>query len=237
MSSELLLCSKLLLSKEGGVRRLSASIAELRALGDCEDGYKSVRLLERLRLENMEKGIHLRLMMKEMQLKIAKKKNFMLKLRGCGGLGFCGGIDLSLGATHKFVYVGRILCMVVIVLCMLFLCELRSYVADSCSLCSSGLRAISEDLRLAHAINGLCTGLTADIEERYHFIDELDFLVDRLVSKKTVEFLKKTQGKGTEKLMKMQILGREFELRDHDKNLFIKKLKGTWISECGDLMC
>ncbi|GJQ90939.1 hypothetical protein Tco_0002078 [Tanacetum coccineum] len=50
------------------VRRPSACIAELRALGDCGDGYETVRLLEHLRLENMEKNIHLRLMMKETQM-------------------------------------------------------------------------------------------------------------------------------------------------------------------------
>ncbi|GJY85333.1 hypothetical protein Tco_0499359 [Tanacetum coccineum] len=65
----------------GDVRRLSASIAELRDLGDYGDRCESVRLLERLRLENMEKGIRLRLMMKETQLKVIEKGNFMLKLR------------------------------------------------------------------------------------------------------------------------------------------------------------
>ncbi|GJU32540.1 hypothetical protein Tco_1176129 [Tanacetum coccineum] len=59
-------------------------------------------------------------------------------------------------------------------------------------------KAISEDLRLAREINGLCAGLTAVIEEREHFIDELDILVDR-----------------------------EFELRAREKNLFIEKLKGN----------
>ncbi|GJS69273.1 hypothetical protein Tco_0702114 [Tanacetum coccineum] len=49
------------------VRRLGACISELRALGDCENGYEIVRLFERLRLENMEKGIRLCLMIKETQ--------------------------------------------------------------------------------------------------------------------------------------------------------------------------
>nr|GFC08282.1 hypothetical protein [Tanacetum cinerariifolium] len=38
-------------------------------------------------------------------------------------------------------------------------------------------RAASEDLRLAREINGLCAGLIAVIEERKHFINELDILV------------------------------------------------------------
>ncbi|GKA87188.1 hypothetical protein Tco_0808899 [Tanacetum coccineum] len=82
-------------------------------------------------------------------------------------------------------------------------------------------------LRLAREINGLCAGLTAVIEEREQFSDELDILVDRFIPRKMVEFMRETQSKDTEKLMKMQILGREFELRAWEKNLFIKKLKGN----------
>ncbi|GKC66713.1 hypothetical protein Tco_1099311 [Tanacetum coccineum] len=49
----------------------------------------------------------------------------------------------------------------------------------------------------------------------------------RFVPKKMAEFLKETQGKDTEKLMKLQILGREFDLRAREKNHFIEKLKGN----------
>ncbi|GJU14104.1 hypothetical protein Tco_1136500 [Tanacetum coccineum] len=68
------------------VKVLSACIAELRALGDCGDRYEALWLLERLRLENMGKGIRLRLMMKETQRKITEKGNFMVKLRETGGV-------------------------------------------------------------------------------------------------------------------------------------------------------
>ncbi|GKA21387.1 hypothetical protein Tco_0701376 [Tanacetum coccineum] len=64
-------------------------------------------------------------------------------------------------------------------------------------------RAISEDLRLAREINALCTGITAIIDERENFVDELDVLVDR------------------------SILGRDFELRAREKEIFIEKLKGN----------
>ncbi|GJR77630.1 hypothetical protein Tco_0089995 [Tanacetum coccineum] len=64
------------------VRSLSACIFKLRALGDCEDGYENVRLFERLRLDNMEKGIRLCLMMKETQLKIA----FVRELESVAGV-------------------------------------------------------------------------------------------------------------------------------------------------------
>ncbi|GJZ21117.1 hypothetical protein Tco_0558156 [Tanacetum coccineum] len=88
-------------------------------------------------------------------------------------------------------------------------------------------RAVSEDLRLAREINVLCAGLTAVIEEKENFVDELDVLVDRFVPEKMVEFMKESQDKDTPNLMKLHILGREFELRAHEKNLFIEKPKGN----------
>nr|GEX87532.1 hypothetical protein [Tanacetum cinerariifolium] len=39
------------------VKGLIACIAELKALGDCKDGYEALRLLEHLRLDNIGKGI------------------------------------------------------------------------------------------------------------------------------------------------------------------------------------
>nr|GEY16231.1 putative reverse transcriptase domain-containing protein [Tanacetum cinerariifolium] len=51
-------------------------------------------------------------------------------------------------------------------------------------------RAISDDLRLAREIDRLCGDLTAIIQEREHFVDELDMMVDRFVLKKTTKFMK-----------------------------------------------
>ncbi|GKE11335.1 hypothetical protein Tco_1414886, partial [Tanacetum coccineum] len=68
------------------------------------------------------------------------------------------------------------------------------------------IRAIAKDLRLAREINGLCDGLTAVIKERELFIGELETLVDRFVPEKMGEFLKETQAKDTDKLMKYQLL-------------------------------
>nr|GEU58849.1 hypothetical protein [Tanacetum cinerariifolium] len=45
---------------EESVRRLNVFIAELRALGNYGDDYESLRFLERMQLESMEKGVHLR---------------------------------------------------------------------------------------------------------------------------------------------------------------------------------
>nr|GEW22993.1 hypothetical protein [Tanacetum cinerariifolium] len=61
------------------------------------------------------------------------------------------------------------------------------------------LKEINEDLRQAREINALCARATAIVDERESFVDELDILVGR----------------------------REFELRDQEKGIFIKKLKGN----------
>nr|GEW18536.1 hypothetical protein [Tanacetum cinerariifolium] len=88
-------------------------------------------------------------------------------------------------------------------------------------------RSINEDLRLAREINALCGGLTVVIDERENFFDELNVLVGRFVREKMAEFTKDVQSKDIPNLMKLQILGREFELRAQEKDLFIEKLKGN----------
>ncbi|GKE41778.1 hypothetical protein Tco_1469062, partial [Tanacetum coccineum] len=88
-------------------------------------------------------------------------------------------------------------------------------------------RAVAEDGSLTMEINRLCDRLTARIEEREYFIDELGTLADIFVLEKMAEFLKETQDKYRNRLMRLQILGREFELRAAEKNQFIEKLKGN----------
>ncbi|GKC71325.1 hypothetical protein Tco_1117208 [Tanacetum coccineum] len=88
-------------------------------------------------------------------------------------------------------------------------------------------REISEDLRLAREINALCARVTAIINERENFVDELDILVGRPVPGKIGEIMKQVQGKDIPNFIKMQILEREFELRAQEKGIFIEKLKGN----------
>ncbi|GKD08497.1 hypothetical protein Tco_1188182 [Tanacetum coccineum] len=56
-------------------------------------------------------------------------------------------------------------------------------------------RAITEDYRFTREINRISGELVAVLEERDHFIEELDVLAGRRVPDKTVEFLKETQAK------------------------------------------
>ncbi|GJU21624.1 hypothetical protein Tco_1154966 [Tanacetum coccineum] len=88
-------------------------------------------------------------------------------------------------------------------------------------------RAKCDDVRLAMQINALCNTLTEVIDERWSFIGELDMLAYKFVPGKMVEFMKEMQDKDISNLMKLQILGREFELMACEKDLFIQKLKGT----------
>ncbi|GJT60746.1 hypothetical protein Tco_1004279 [Tanacetum coccineum] len=60
-----------------------------------------------------------------------------------------------------------------------------------------------------------------------YFVDELDILEGRSVPGKMVEFMKQLQGKDILNLMKLQILGRKFEPRARENDIFIDKLKGN----------
>ncbi|GKA61783.1 hypothetical protein Tco_0761302 [Tanacetum coccineum] len=86
---------------------------------------------------------------------------------------------------------------------------------------------IAEDVRLTREINLLCMCLTVIVDEREAFADELDMLAGKYVSGKMAEFTKRVQSKDIPNLMKLQILGREFELRAQENELFIEKLKGN----------
>ncbi|GKC01126.1 hypothetical protein Tco_0987262 [Tanacetum coccineum] len=88
-------------------------------------------------------------------------------------------------------------------------------------------REITKDLRPARKINALCARVTAIVDERETFVDELDMLAGKHAPDKMAEFMKQVQGKDIPNLMKLQILRREFELRAQEKGIFIKKLKGN----------
>nr|GEW33132.1 hypothetical protein [Tanacetum cinerariifolium] len=68
---------------------------------------------------------------------------------------------------------------------------------------------------------------TPNDEGDANFVNELEVLVGKLVPEKMCEFLKANQEKDMPNLMKLWILEREFELRAHEKNLFIKWLNGN----------
>ncbi|GKA42125.1 hypothetical protein Tco_0734785 [Tanacetum coccineum] len=88
-------------------------------------------------------------------------------------------------------------------------------------------REIDEDIRLAREINALCMRLTAVVDEREAFADDLDMLAQQYVPGKMAEFTKRVQREDIANLMKLKIVRREFELRAQEKELFIEKLKAV----------
>ncbi|GKD78259.1 hypothetical protein Tco_1340880, partial [Tanacetum coccineum] len=58
-------------------------------------------------------------------------------------------------------------------------------------LCRRG--EIAEDVRLEREINTLCAHVTAIVDERESFVDELDMLAPKFVSVKMAEFMKQIQ--------------------------------------------
>ncbi|GKA41915.1 hypothetical protein Tco_0734575 [Tanacetum coccineum] len=65
-----------------GMRRREECIGELKALGDCEDVTETVRFMERLQQDDMEKRDRSLLLMREMEVKAREKSRFILKLSG-----------------------------------------------------------------------------------------------------------------------------------------------------------
>ncbi|GJY74505.1 hypothetical protein Tco_0478936 [Tanacetum coccineum] len=88
-------------------------------------------------------------------------------------------------------------------------------------------RSKLDDIRLARQINALCDTLTTFIDGKWAFIEELEMLDYKFMPGKMAEFMKEIQDKDIPNIMKLQILGREFELRAREKDLFIEKLKGN----------
>ncbi|GJW90694.1 hypothetical protein Tco_0168247 [Tanacetum coccineum] len=83
-------------------------------------------------------------------------------------------------------------------------------------------RSMIEDYMLAREINRVCGEVNSAVEERSHFLQELDKLVGRHVVEKMAEFLKEIQRKDKERVLQLQILRKE-------KDLFIEKLKGVQV--------
>ncbi|GJU41483.1 hypothetical protein Tco_0256330 [Tanacetum coccineum] len=76
-------------------------------------------------------------------------------------------------------------------------------------------------IEACRAINNVSGEVADVVEERYHFLEELDSLVVWLVPAKIAEFLKENQRKVRETVAKLQILGREMELNAREKDMFI----------------
>nr|GEX42590.1 nucleic acid-binding, OB-fold protein [Tanacetum cinerariifolium] len=230
-------------------RKVSADIRK----EDWGDGDVTLGLLEHLRLDNVEKAVCLLLMMKETEVKIAEKNLSIRRLRRNGavvGVGFCFKMP---NVPNRLVVKDRLLTVfneevggdVTIIReyrgvaqTVRFMKGLQADEMDRCNRTLSLMRevevkareksrGISNDVRLGTEIIALCARLTVIVDERVNFFNELDMLALEFVPVKMVELMKQIQDKDIRNLMKLQRLGREFELRGQEKDIFIRKLKGT----------
>nr|GEU71417.1 membrane protein of ER body-like protein [Tanacetum cinerariifolium] len=177
------------------IRMRRHRITRLEALGNCEDAARTVRFWERMQLDNVEKGTRALLVMKETEAKIGEKASifhfeFVCKRLWCFLFWIESKIIFDLdsnlgkrGQTNNSVFFGKCVMSKRFLMAELpQIDELRRAASSSdwenmfMLYCR---RAIVEDERLAWDINGLCAGLTARIEERWSFIDELDVLADK----------------------------------------------------------
>nr|GEW01468.1 hypothetical protein [Tanacetum cinerariifolium] len=85
--------------------------------------------------------------------------------------------------------------------------------------------AHAEGQPLARETNRLCGEVVVMVEEKGSFFKSWKLYPKRPVLEKMAEFLRETQSKDTERMLQLQILGREEELRALKKELFIEKLK------------
>ncbi|GJT48527.1 hypothetical protein Tco_0974684 [Tanacetum coccineum] len=64
------------------MRRREECIGELKALGDREDVIETVRFMEKLQQDDMEKHDHSLLLIREIEVNAREKSRFILKLNG-----------------------------------------------------------------------------------------------------------------------------------------------------------
>nr|GEV30129.1 hypothetical protein [Tanacetum cinerariifolium] len=242
--------------------RLAISIVEFRDDEDLADGDAILGLLERLRLDNLEKAFRCRLMMKEVELKIVEKNICISRLRRNGAVVVKLLVEAALKYVHGSGFLGimgrwKLLSMFVWLInrgmsrCLISglgigdAAHIQSEVLFSCFYLNwLGNRRMGtadwepqfilrcnreklEDVRLARDITALCMRVSAIVDERVNFVNELDMLEPKLVPGKMAEFIKEIQDKDIQNLMKLQIIRSEFELRVREKDIFIEKLKGN----------
>ncbi|GJZ34980.1 hypothetical protein Tco_0580797 [Tanacetum coccineum] len=85
-------------------------------------------------------------------------------------------------------------------------------------------RSAAEDRKFVSQINMLRGEMIVACQERVCFVQELETVAEASAPQKMTKFLNETQVKDDEKLLHLQNLERETELRAVEKELFIQKL-------------
>ncbi|GJV56260.1 hypothetical protein Tco_1457265 [Tanacetum coccineum] len=206
------------------VRRLGVSIAELRDLDDWDDGDVTLGLLERLRLENVEKAVRLRLMMKETEVKIAEKNISIRRLRR-----EWGGVNLLLEAALKYVGVCGFLVSLRV---GVGFCFKMSNVPNRFPLVFKDRlltlfnEEVGGDVAVIREYRGIACGLRICIRSREECIGELKALGNREDAVETVRFMEGLQADDVDRCNRTLALMREVEAKAREKSRFILKLSG-----------
>nr|GEY88089.1 reverse transcriptase domain-containing protein [Tanacetum cinerariifolium] len=199
------------------IRKREECIEELKALGDRQGVAESVRFMEGLQADEMDRCSRTLSFMREVEVKACEKS------RCDKDRVIFSEVIVLLEAKSK-VSRGRIR-----------LGMLRAFLLCDCSMesgyrdCLFKGREISNDMRLGAEINALYARLTVIIDKRSNFVNILNMMSPEFVPVKMVELMKQVQiqDKDIRNLMKLQTLGREFELRVEEKEIFIQKLNGN----------
>nr|GEW40874.1 hypothetical protein [Tanacetum cinerariifolium] len=202
-----------------GMQKREECIRELKALGDHEGVAKTVRFMKGLQADDMDRSNRTLSLMREVEVKAPKKSRFIFKLSGYESTWI-----IFLGMCRAFL-----LCDCIMETLPIY-DELRRSVNSSNwepQFILQCHREISDDVRVGIKINALCARLTVIVDERVNFVDELDMLAPEFIPVKMADLIKQIQDKDIRKLMKLQIVRREFELRAREKEIFIQKLKGN----------
>ncbi|GJU95020.1 hypothetical protein Tco_1319776 [Tanacetum coccineum] len=207
------------------VRRLGVSIAELRDLEDWGDGDVTLGLLERLRLDNVEKAVRLCLMMKETEVKIAEKNISIRRLRRNGAV----GVNLLLEASLKYVGVCGFLGgeqrrdleqkeMPNVPNRFLLVFKDRLLIVFN--------EEVGGDVVVIREYRGIACGLRICMRRRKECIRELKALGDREGVAETVRFMEGLQADDMDRCNHTLALMTEVEVKAREKSRFILKLSG-----------
>nr|GEU53270.1 ribonuclease H-like domain-containing protein [Tanacetum cinerariifolium] len=193
------------------VRRLGISIAELRDLEDCGDGDVTLGLLEHLRLDNVEKAVRLCLMMKETEVKIAKKNIYIRRLRR----NKLSGVNLLLEAALKYVGVCGFLGMLVV--SMMPNVPNRFLLVLKNRLLTVFNEEVGGDVAVIKEYRAIACGLRIGMRKREECMGELKALGDREGVAETVRFMEGLQADDMDRCNRTLSLMREVEVKERKK--------------------
>ncbi|GKC68425.1 hypothetical protein Tco_1101023, partial [Tanacetum coccineum] len=206
-------------------QEVSADTRKLRDLEDWGNGDVTLGLLERLRLDNVEKAVHLRLMIKETKVKIVEKNISIRRLRRNGAV----GVNLLLEASLKYVGVCGFLVSLSVGVDFCFKMPNvpnRFLLVFKDRLLIVFNEEVGGDVVVIREYRGIACGLRICMRRRKECIRELKALGDREGVAETVRFMEGLQADDMDRCNHTLALMTEVEVKAREKSRFILKLSG-----------